>query len=189
MHYWLLKYKPHEVSFNHERAYWLYQRFYKTFILLFVFLASTSKKYTYNHLQLVVMCVKHVEVGGHLHIMALCSCNKNKRLPTSLWTAWKLDHREVMWRQGRMQPVRLGGGGDFSNIWHSSLIMGSLLHKRDVVYFTTLLWQNNGQQNWLISRMLFSELFKMIVKKVTFGGFREDEHLNHLLGSTTLWRR
>ena len=44
--------------------------------------------------------------------------------------------------------------------------------KRDEVYFTTLLRQNNGRQNGLISRMLFSELFKLMVNKVTFIGFR-----------------
>jgi len=30
--------------------------------------------------------------------------------------------------------------------------------KRDEVYFTTLLWQNNWRQNGLIWRMLFSKL-------------------------------
>jgi len=44
------------------------------------------------------------------------------------------------------------------------------------MYVTTLLWQNNGQQNRHISRMLFSELYKIVqkkymVKKVTFVGF------------------
>jgi len=43
--------------------------------------------------------------------------------------------------------------------------------KRDKVYFTTLLRQNNGRQNGLISQMLFYELFKIMVKKVTFVGF------------------
>ena len=74
-------------------------------------------------------------------------------------------------QQGRIHPVSLRGGGDFSNIWQSSLITGSL-HKRDEVYVTTLLWQNNGRQNGLISRLLFSELYKIMVKRVTFVGFR-----------------
>jgi len=71
--------------------------------------------------------------------------------------------------QGLIQPVSLGGG-DFSDIWHSSLITGSLLHKRDEVYFTTLLWQNNGRPNGLISWVLFSELHKVMVNKVTSVG-------------------
>ena len=43
---------------------------------------------------------------------------------------------------------------------------------RDEVYFTTLLWQISGLQNGFISRMLFSELYKIMVDKVTFLGFR-----------------
>jgi len=35
--------------------------------------------------------------------------------------------------------------------------------KRNEVYFATPLWQNNGRQNGLISRMLFSELHKIMV--------------------------
>jgi len=44
--------------------------------------------------------------------------------------------------------------------------------KRDEIYFTTSLWQNSGWQNGLISRMLFSELYKIVVNKITFLGFR-----------------
>jgi len=36
--------------------------------------------------------------------------------------------------------------------------------KRDEVYSTPLLWQNNGRQNGFISRMLFSDLYKIIEK-------------------------
>jgi len=39
-------------------------------------------------------------------------------------------------------------------------------------YFTKLLWQNNGQQNGLISPMLFFELHKIMVNKVIFVCFR-----------------
>jgi len=42
----------------------------------------------------------------------------------------------------------------------------------DDVYLTTLLWQNNGRQNDLIWRMLFFELYKIMVNKTTFVGFR-----------------
>ena len=67
-------------------------------------------------------------------------------------------------------PVsKLGGGGDFSNIWYSTLIT-CLLCKRFEVYFTTLLWQKNGRQNGLIWRMMFSELHKIAVRKVAFVG-------------------
>jgi len=48
----------------------------------------------------------------------------------------------------------------------------------DEVYFTTLLGQNNGRQNGLISRMLFSELYKIMVKKVAFVGFRGGDRPN-----------
>ena len=50
--------------------------------------------------------------------------------------------------------------------------------QRDEVYFTTLLWQKNEQQNGLISRMLFSELYKIMVKKVTFLTLRRSGLLN-----------
>ena len=44
--------------------------------------------------------------------------------------------------------------------------------KRDKVNFTTLLWQNNGRQNGLIPRMIFSELYKIMTNKVILLGFR-----------------
>jgi len=42
---------------------------------------------------------------------------------------------------------------------------------RDEAYFTTLLWQKNGQQYGLSSQTLFDELYKIMVNKVTFLGF------------------
>jgi len=45
-------------------------------------------------------------------------------------------------------PVSKFRGGDLSNIWKSSLITDSpTVCKRDEVYFTTLLWRNNGRKN------------------------------------------
>jgi len=72
--------------------------------------------------------------------------------------------------QGRIQPVSLGA---ISVIFSSQIsFAGSLAYcKRDEVYFTILLWQNNGRQNG-VSRMLFSELYKIMVNKVTLVGFR-----------------
>ena len=63
-------------------------------------------------------------------------------------------------------------GGAISGIFASQVSVCVHYCKKDEVYFTTLLWRNNGQQNDLISRMLFSELYKIMVKKVTFIGFR-----------------
>ena len=74
------------------------------------------------------------------------------------------------WPRGGSSQYVSGG-----TIW---MIVGSPISlwvhycKRDKVYFATLLWQNNGRQNGLISRMLFSELFKIMVKKAIFAGFR-----------------
>jgi len=62
--------------------------------------------------------------------------------------------------------------GRFQWIFASQVSLWVHYCKRDEVHFTTLLWQNNGRQNDLISQMLFSELFKIMVKKVTFIGFR-----------------
>jgi len=61
--------------------------------------------------------------------------------------------------QERIHPVSLGGGA-ISVTFGSQVSL--LVHycKRDEVYFTTLLWQNNGRQNGLISRMLLSECSK-----------------------------
>ena len=50
--------------------------------------------------------------------------------------------------------------------------------KRDEIYFTALVWQNDGWQNGAISRMLFSELYKIMVKKVTFVGIRGGDRPN-----------
>jgi len=71
--------------------------------------------------------------------------------------------------QGRIQPVRLGGA--------ISVIVGNQVSqrlrycKRDEACYTTLVWQNNGRQNGFSSRMLFSEMYKIMVNKVTFAGF------------------
>ena len=91
----------------------------------------------------------HAARGMHLHCMLL-SC--------------------ILRDQEQIRPVRLGGA--------ISVIFGrqvwSRVHycKRDEVYFTILLWQSNGLQDGLISRMLFCKLYKIMVKKVTFVGFR-----------------
>jgi len=75
-----------------------------------------------------------------------------------------------MWHIGATPVSKLGGA--------SSLILGSQVSlrvhycKRDEVYFTTLRQQNNGRQNGLISRMLFSDLGKIMVNKVPFVGLR-----------------
>ena len=74
----------------------------------------------------------------------------------------------------RAEPANKFRGGDFSDIWQSSPITGSL----DEVYLTALLWQNNGRQNGLISRRLFCELFKIMVKNVTFVGFKGGDRPN-----------
>ena len=62
--------------------------------------------------------------------------------------------------------------GAISIIFGSQVSLRVHYYKRDEVYFTTLLWQNNGRQNGLISRMLFSELCKIMAKRATFVGFR-----------------
>jgi len=66
--------------------------------------------------------------------------------------------------QGRNQPVSLGRGA-------ISLILAVKSHYgfatvRYQAYFTTLLWQNNGRENGLISRMLFPNCSKFWWKKL-----------------------
>jgi len=64
------------------------------------------------------------------------------------------------------------GRGAVSVIFGSQVSLRVHYCERDEVHFTTLLWQNNERQNGLKSRMLFSELHKIMAKKVTFIGFR-----------------
>jgi len=59
-------------------------------------------------------------------------------------------------------------GGAISVIFGNQVSLRVQYCKRDEVYFTTLLWQNNWRQNGLISRTLFSELHKIMVKKSYF---------------------
>jgi len=76
----------------------------------------------------------------------------------------------MRFNQGRIQPVTLGGA--YSASFRSQVSLQVHYRKRDEVYFITLLRQNNGRQKDLILRMLFSELYKIMVSKVTFPGFR-----------------
>jgi len=58
--------------------------------------------------------------------------------------------------QGLIQPVGLGWAISVIFGWQVSLPVH--YRKSHEVNFTTLPWQNNGRQNDLISRMMFSEL-------------------------------
>ena len=66
--------------------------------------------------------------------------------------------------QGWIQPACLGGA--VSVIFGDHVSLRVHYYKRGEVYFTTLLWQNNKLQNRLISQMLFSELYKIMVIKL-----------------------
>jgi len=72
--------------------------------------------------------------------------------------------------QGQIQPVMLRE--EIPVIFGSQVSLRVRYCERDKVYFTTLLSLNNGKQNDLISRTLFSELWKIMVNKVTFVDFR-----------------
>jgi len=86
---------------------------------------------------------------------------------------------KVISMQGWIQPVSLGGGGDFINVLQSSLITSWLLYATwSIAYFTTLLWQNNEGPYGLILRMVLSELYKIMVKNVTFVSFRGSDRPN-----------
>jgi len=69
--------------------------------------------------------------------------------------------------QGRIQPVTLGG-----RIQSYPVVMShyEFTTVRGTKY-TSQHCCNNGRQNGLISWMLFSELYKIMVNKVTFEGF------------------
>jgi len=60
--------------------------------------------------------------------------------------------------------------GAISAIFGNQVLLPFRYCKRDEVYFTALLWQNNGRQSSLTSRMLFSESYKIMVNKVNFVG-------------------
>jgi len=76
-----------------------------------------------------------------------------------------------------VQPVRLWGGR-ISAIFGNQVSLRDHYHERVEVYFTTLQWQNNGRQNGLISRMLFSELHKVIGNEVTFVSLKGGDRPN-----------
>jgi len=67
-------------------------------------------------------------------------------------------------------PASTFRGGDFSNIG------GQVSKQRDEACFTKLLRQNNRRQNYLIPRILFFELYKIMVYRVTFVGFRGGDY-------------
>jgi len=69
-------------------------------------------------------------------------------------------------------------GSAISEIFRSQVSLRVHYCKRDEVYFTALLWQNNGRQNGLISRTFFSELYKILVNKVSFVSFRGSDRPN-----------
>jgi len=71
--------------------------------------------------------------------------------------------------RGRIQPVAEGA---ISIMFGSQASLRVRNRKRDEDYFTTLLWQNNGRRNDLVSQMLFSEFYKIVVNKVTCVGFK-----------------
>ena len=77
---------------------------------------------------------------------------------------------QIQWWPGADTANKVRGA--ISVIFSSQVSLHFHHCKRDEVYFTTLLWQNNGRQNDLISRMPFSELYKIMVNKVTSVGFR-----------------
>jgi len=66
-------------------------------------------------------------------------------------------HQKHTWMQGRIQPVSLGGGAIWG-LFGSQVFLRVHCCRTDEVCFTRQLWQNNGRQNGLVSRMLFSEL-------------------------------
>ena len=70
---------------------------------------------------------------------------------------WKTITAVFHVNQGWIQPLSLEGV--ISVICGSQVSLRVQFFNRREIYFTTLLWQNNGPQNGLISRMLFSELY------------------------------
>jgi len=79
---------------------------------------------------------------------------------------------------GSEKPIWLGGRFQ----WYLVSQVSSLCHycKGGEVCITTLLWQNNGRQNGLKLWRLFSKLYKIMMNKVTFVGFRGSDGPNRL---------
>ena len=108
-------------------------------------------------------------VLGHSRSLSWIRCSDPQG---SDWTKWNncTSVRQTTSKQGRIQPVSLGGA--ISVKFGSQVLLWVHYCKTDEIYFTTLLWHKNGRQNGPISQMLFSELCKILVNKVTFVGFR-----------------
>jgi len=81
------------------------------------------------------------------------------------------------WIRPDADPASKVRGSDFSNVWLSSRITGSLLYERWSALHNTAVKTNRRQKD-LISRMLFSELYKIMVNKVTFVGFSMGDRPN-----------
>ena len=96
----------------------------------------------------------------------MCDCCRLSQ--TVMYLIFRLIHSIKHCHQGRIQPVSLNGAISITFVGQVSVRVHYC--KSDEVYFTTLLWQNYGRQNVLVSWILFSELFKIMVKKVTFIG-------------------
>jgi len=79
------------------------------------------------------------------------------------WESSTAIHSMYKWR---IQPEKQEGGA-ISVIFGSQISLRVHYCKRDEVYVTILLRQNNGREDGSISRMLFSEFFKIMVNKVT----------------------
>ena len=93
------------------------------------------------------------------------------QLPLAIEQDTQHEVEYLVWYRGRIQPVSLGGA--ISVMFGIQVSLRVHYCKRHEVIFTTRLWQNNGRQNVLIiSRMLFSQLYEIMVHKVTFVGFR-----------------
>ena len=92
-------------------------------------------------------------------------------------------YKHYVSNQGRIQPVSLRRRGAISVIFGSQVLLQVHYCKRDEVYFTTLLWQNSGRQNGLISRMLFPNCSKSWWTKLLFVSFSGGDRPNRPPGS------
>ena len=133
---------------------------------------------TYQDVMYVSRCDARINMWcTYQYVMYVSRCDVRTKMwctyQANLTQHWKYSKKaRIVTYPGRTHPVTFVGLGDFYNI--GSQVSWQLHYcRREKVCFTKLLWKSNRRRrNGLISWLLFSNLHKVVVNKVTFVDFR-----------------
>ena len=132
---------------------------------------------TYQYVMYVSRCDVRINMWcTYQYVMYVSRCDVRTKMwctyQPNLTQHWKYSKKaRIVTYPGRTHPVTFVGLGDFYNI--GSQVSWQLHYcRREKVCFTKLLWKSNRRRrNGLISWLLFSNLHKVVVNKVTFVDF------------------